>query len=104
MQIGFPAAIEEKQHATQHHDEPEERGKGQQFLIVGQKNLPDAAFRAEVFSNAMRGKLSPPLLLFGTIVGPFGFVFHYGELDFLLHVVNAVNDHAHFVADGVSFL
>lgn len=36
--------------------------------------------------------------------GPFGLVFHHGELDFLLHVVNAVNDHADFVADGVALL
>lgn len=35
---------------------------------------------------------------------PPGFVFHYGELDFLLHVVNAINDHTSFVPDGVGLL
>ena len=35
---------------------------------------------------------------------PLWFVFQHGELDFALHVVNAVNDHADFVADGVRFL
>src|SRR5229473_4568344 len=46
---------------------------------------------------------SSPLLL-RSLVGALGFVFQHGELDFLLYVINAVNDHAHTVADGISLL
>src|SRR5690242_18540590 len=48
------------------------------------------------------GALSPLLLV--PLVGALGFVFQHGELDLPLHVVNAVNDHANFVADGVGLL
>ena len=47
------------------------------------------------------GALSSLLVAF---FAAFGLFFHYGELDFPLHVVNAVNDHANFVADGVGLL
>ena len=33
-----------------------------------------------------------------------GLFFHHGELDFPLHVVDAVHYHAYFVADGIGLL
>jgi len=43
-------------------------------------------------------------LLLVSLFGALGFVFHYSKLNLTLHVVNAVNDDANFVADGVGFL
>ena len=39
-----------------------------------------------------------------SFLGSLGLVFHYGELNLPLHVVNAVNDDANFVANGVGLL
>src|SRR6185437_8304240 len=51
--------------------------------------------------TARAGALSS---LLGALFAAFGLFFHHGELDFALHVVNAVNDNANFVADVVCLL
>lgn len=52
---------------------------------------------------AVRAGALSSLLVF--LIGPLGFLFfHHRKLDFLLHVVDAINDNAHFVADGVGLL
>jgi len=51
---------------------------------------------------ARAGALSSLLV---ALFRPLGLLlFHHRELDFPLHVVNAVNDDANFVADGVGLL
>jgi hypothetical protein len=50
---------------------------------------------------ARAGALSSLLV---ALFAAFGLVLQHGELDFLLHVVNAVNDYANFVADGIGLL
>jgi hypothetical protein len=50
---------------------------------------------------ARAGALSSLLM---PLFGALGLVFQHGELDFPLHVVDAINDHANFVADGIRFL
>src|SRR5580765_7674696 len=42
-----------------------------------------------------------PLLLLWPFIRPLGLVFYHGKLDFALHVVNPVNQHTNFVADGI---
>jgi hypothetical protein len=67
-------------------------------MIARRSQLGSSSLNLILLSDS----LLPPSAV--RLFSPLGLVFQHGKLDFLLHVVNAVNDHANFVADGVGLL
>src|SRR6185437_5583444 len=80
------------------------RGTRKKRLLIGttkKGSWLESTTSLSIECTARAGALSS---LLGALFAAFGLFFHHGELDFALHVVNAVNDNANFVADGVCLL
>ena len=86
---------------------PEQRRKRDweyKEAVIGTKE-ESSGWREDSFSfDRVRGSGGALSSLLMPLFCPLGFVFHHGKLDFLLHMVNAVNDYTNFIADGVGLL